>query len=194
MKESFKIIVVLTLSALLSGAVLAWFNQFTEARVIENRLAELRKSLSEVVPGMTRYDDLVRERNFALYKVWAGDSVAGYAVEAVGNGYQDKIRVLFGVAPDFSRIYALRVLDQKETPGLGARITEPWYLKGWKNRAATLLVLVKGREATKSNEIQAITGATITSRAVVSIVNKGLVRAKKELSNVLGNDSKGEAK
>ncbi len=184
MKSSFKMILVLTVSAILSGAVLAWFNQFTEARVIANKLAELRRSLNEVVPGMTKYEEVVKKRDFAVYKVLSGDKVAGYAIEAVGNGYQDKIRILIGVTPDLSKIYALRVLEQKETPGLGAKISGKDYLKGWNDRDATKeLVLVKGREPEKPNEVHAITGATITSKAVVKIVNSGLKEAKELLAS-----------
>ncbi len=185
MRDSLKMIIVLTVSAILSGAVLAWFNQFTEARVIENKLAELRKSLSEVVPEMAKYEEIVKERDFAIYKVLSSEGkIAGYAIESVGNGYQDKIRVLVGLSPDMSKIYALRVLEQKETPGLGAKISESDYLKGWNNRDATQqLLLVKGRKPEKPNEVHAITGATITSRAVVNIVNSGLEKARKLIAS-----------
>ncbi|SFM48683.1 RnfABCDGE type electron transport complex subunit G [Thermodesulforhabdus norvegica] len=179
MKDSIKTVIVLTLCAVLSGAVLAWFNKFTEARVIENKLAELRKSLSEVVPGMSSYEEVVKERDFALYRVLSDGDVVGYAVEAQGNGYQDKIRVLVGVSRDLKRIYGLRVLEQKETPGLGARIVEPDYLAGWSERDATNpIMLVKGKNPEKPNEVHAITGATITSKAVVDIVNAGIARAR----------------
>lgn len=183
MKDSIKTVIVLTLCAILSGAILAWFNKFTEARVIENKLAELKRSLAEVVPGMSSYEEVVKERGFAVYRVLSDGKVKGYAIEAEGNGYQDKIRVLVGVSPDFKRIYGLRVLEQKETPGLGARITEPDYLSGWNDKDAAMpIVLVKGRKPEKPNEVHAITGATITSRAVVDVVNAGIARARSAVS------------
>lgn len=189
MRDSIKTILVLTISAILSGAILGWFNQFTEARVIHNRLEELRRSLSEVVFGMHSYEEIVKERGFTLYRVLSSDGqIAGYAIEVEGSGYQDKIRVLVGVAADMKRIYGLRVLEQKETPGLGARITEPEYLSSWKNLDTSLpIVLVKERSPQNLNEVHAITGATITSKAVVDIVNKGISRAR----TVIGGEGNG---
>ncbi len=185
MKESFRMIAVLTLVAVVSGGVLAWFNKFTEKKVEFNKLMELKKALSEVVPGMERYEEIIKERDFEVYKIFKGEKLAGYAIVAEGNGYQDKIRLIFGISEDLTKIYALRVLEQKETPGLGARITEADYLKQWENRDASHgIKLVKGKTPEKEDGVGAISGATISSNAVVNIVNKGIERFKKTLKEM----------
>ncbi len=183
MKESARMIAVLTFFAVLSGGILAWFNKFTEERVRLNKLRELQQALSEVVPGMEEYEAIVKERDFEAYRIKKGGEVIGYALVAEGNGYQDKIKLIFGLSPDLKKIFALRVLEQKETPGLGARITEPDYLKQWEGRdASSGIELVKGKKPEKENQVEAISGATISSKAVVTIVNQAIERFKEEFA------------
>jgi electron transport complex protein RnfG len=89
---------------------------------------------------------------------------------------------MVGVGPNLNRIKGIQILESSETPGLGGKIRgEPF-----KNQFRGLQVerevgLVKSAEPEKG-EIQAITGATISSRAVVNIINKGLDRVRSVLS------------
>jgi len=182
MKESLRMIIVLTFFAALSGGVLGWFNSFTEKRVEMNKLKELQNSLkavTEMDPKTDAYENIVKEKDFEIYKIISGTQVKAYAIVGEGNGYQDKIRLIFGVKPDFSEIIALKVLEEKETPGLGAKIESPDYLAQWKGKGAnSKLELVKTPPKTKY-EVQAISGATISSTTVVNIVNKSLERARR---------------
>ncbi len=184
MKESLRMIGVLTFFAVLSGGILGWFNTFTEKRVEENRLRELIHSLQTVTgmnPKTDTYEIVKKEKDFEVYKILSGTEVKAYAIVGEGNGYQDKIRLIFGVSPDFSRILALKILEQKDTPGLGARIEGEEFLSQWKGKAANGSLKLVKNPTENPYEIQAISGATISSTAVLNIVNRSVLRAKKLL-------------
>ncbi len=182
MKDSLRMIAVLTFFAVLSGGILGWFNTFTEKRVKENKLRELIASLQSVTgmdPNTDTYKIVRKDKDFELYRIISGTETKAYAVVGEGNGYQDKIRLIFGVKPDFSEIIALKILEEKETPGLGARIEEEGYLKQWKGKAANGSLKLVKTPTENPYEVQAISGATISSTAVLDIVNKSVARAKK---------------
>lgn len=184
MKDSIRMIAVLTFFAVLSGGVLGWFNTFTEKRVEENKLRELIRSLKAVTgmdPKTDTYEVIKKDKDFELYKIISGTQTKAYAIVGEGNGYQYKIRLIFGIKPDFSEILALKILEEKETPGLGARIEEEDYLKQWKGKAANGNLKLVKTPTQNPYEVQAISGATISSTAVLDIVNRSVARAKKLL-------------
>ena len=115
----------------------------------------------------------------------------GYALPYEGNGFQGKIRLMVGVTNDLGKVVGLRVLEQVETPGLGTKIVtdpsdkaNPEWFPGQFNGVITspLITVVKNAKPSKDSEIMAITGATISSKAVVDIINSGI----KELRSLKG--------
>lgn len=106
-----------------------------------------------------------------VYTTRYQNDLRGYVVKGVGQGYADRIELLLGLDPMLTTITGLFILEQKETPGLGNKITIP----GWRNQvlgkklAQPLTVTKKG--ATAAHEIDAITGATISSQSVITIIN-----------------------
>lgn len=117
-------------------------------------------------------------------RVWLGrrkdGTAVGWAMLSAGSGYADTIRLIFGWDAKAKRILALRVLENKETPGLGDKIGTAPYASRFRDREASPDAPLKGvKEDSTPNagdEVDAITGATISSRAVVRIVNAGLRR------------------
>ena len=110
----------------------------------------------------------------------AGGTI-GHVVKAKGQGYADKIELLLGLDSAGRTITGLFILDQKETPGLGNRIVDD----AWRNQyigksSDSALVVIKGKSANK-NEIDAVSGATISSRAVTDIVNSTLADLKTKI-------------
>jgi len=80
------------------------------------------------------------------------------------------LRLVVGLAPDGSEIFGIKVVEHLETPGLGNKIESPW-ADQFKGKAATAKLKVEKRPPAAANEIQAITGATWSSRYVTDIVN-----------------------
>jgi len=118
---------------------------------------------------------------YTVYDAFLEGTLAGHVAKASGQGYADKIELLLGLDADARAITGLFILDQKETPGLGNRIIEkPWRNQFLGKPSATRLVVVKGNPG-KDNEIDAISGATISSRSVTGIVNKTITDIKAQL-------------
>jgi electron transport complex protein RnfG len=123
--------------------------------------------------GMKLVPDEDEQRGPAVYVAYEDEGgLLGYAIAADGPGFQDNVRILYGFEPERRRIKGMRVLESRETPGLGDRIFKD------RNFVAEFLdlavdpevVLVKGT-GEGENEVDAITGATISSKAVVKIIN-----------------------
>jgi len=109
-------------------------------------------------------------------------ALVGLAVEGRGMGYQDMIRVLWGYSFEEDAIVGLRVLESKETPGLGDRIeTDAAFLENFRRLDVSLtadgsalanpIVAVKSGEKTQPWQVDGITGATISSKAIADILD-----------------------
>jgi electron transport complex protein RnfG len=109
---------------------------------------------------------------YTVYDAWLPDGkMVGHVVKANGQGYADKIELLVGLDAQGKTITGLFVLDQKETPGLGAKILEDAWRGQFKDKSTeNTLSVVKGGGA-NDEQIDAISGATISSRSVTGIVN-----------------------
>lgn len=184
--EGARLVLTLTVAGLLSGLAIVGAYELTLPAIQANQAAALRRAVLEVLPGAERMERL-EWRDGALAAagegapgagpaVYAGygsgGELIGYAVPAEGAGFQDTIRLLFGYRPDRRRIVGLAILESRETPGLGDRIyKDPEFVAEFSDLAAEPAVeLVKGG-GDGPNQVDAITGATISSKAVVDIVN-----------------------
>ncbi|PIE33881.1 hypothetical protein CSA56_09325 [candidate division KSB3 bacterium] len=195
---------VLILVGSLSGMVLAGSYSLTKPFIEQHKLEELKESIFVVLPDAKSYED-ISANGIKLYKgLSESNEPAGYAFVAEGTGFQGVIRMIVGIAPDLETVLGMQVLEQVETPGLGAKITEDSFEQqfsglqpAWEDalivasqaqkdaEAGTeeapaeqttfeFLSYVKIVEPDDPNEIQAITGATISSAAVIRIINQHL--------------------
>lgn len=99
----------------------------------------------------------------------------GVAMVGAAAGFQDIVRVIFGYDPTSGHVIGMQVLESKETPGLGDKIHHDSAFIGEFDRVASPLVGVKpGRETGAEEEVTMITGATISSEAVIDIINARL--------------------
>jgi electron transport complex protein RnfG len=95
-------------------------------------------------------------------------------VKSSGSGYADKIELLVGLDADADTISGLFILDQKETPGLGNKVIETGWRKQFIGKPVADALAVTKTGASKPIEIDAVTGATISSDSVVQIINTAL--------------------
>lgn len=180
MNKVIQMLIVLTGIGIISGGLLATVSGWAEPLIDANKKAETEAAIFRVQPDGNSYDK-INNIDFEAYKVRSQSSeVIGYALVFEGNGFQGKIRLICGLSPDLNKIVALEILEQVETPGLGTKVTEPPFTNQFKELQCTPRVeWVKGVEPSKPNEIQAITGATISSKSVVAIVNNGIEKMRK---------------
>jgi electron transport complex protein RnfG len=181
-----RMVLVLTLVGLISGGFLAGVAALTKEKIALNVQAEIEAAIEEVVDEAEVNQVLHEEEDFVIYRELEEDGdLAGFAVQATGVGFQDKITLMFGLDADLVEITGLTIIDQKETPGLGAKI-EDWdtFLQFWENRDATALLTLRkppvdAIDMLSPTEINTITAATISSKKVLEIVNISLDRVRK---------------
>lgn len=188
MNLTTKMIVVLTVLTMVAGGVLSYWDGITRPRIEAYRLEQLKKAIAEVLPAHESYDE-VKADGMILYigKNSNDPEPVGLAFEAIGNGFQGKISIMVGISLDFKKINAIKILEQLETPGLGTKIVEDpsnkddrfWFPNQFKNLTTEPQIdVVKNIKPGKPNEIQAITGATISSAAIATILNNEIQKAK----------------
>jgi electron transport complex protein RnfG len=193
MNTSQKMIVVLTVIAMFAGGILSTWDGVTRPLIEAYKLQELKKAIAEVMPAYNSYDEINGD-GMTLYvgKVDSVNDPVGIAFEAVGNGFQGKISIMVGMKPDFSEITGIKILEQIETPGLGTKIVEDptnkadrfWFPNQFKDlKVEPEIEVIKNVKPSKENEIQAITGATISSKSVAAILNQNIAQAKKIYQN-----------
>lgn len=185
MSLSTRMILVLTMVGLISGSLLSVVGLLTTERIELNRQREIEAAISFVIPGTITSVKLYEEEKFTVYAGQDSEGNAlGYAVYASGTGFQDIIKLMFGTDPAIQRLNSLTILEQKETPGLGAKITDALaFLRFWEKkdlgRPLTLRKpAVDSPEKLATSEINTITGATISSQKVLQMVNFSLERLR----------------
>lgn len=181
MKLVIHMLATLTIIGIISGAVLSELNGWAAPKIEANRKAETERAIFVVQSEATKYNK-VDNVDFELYEVFDdNDSSLGFALPYEGNGFQGKIRVIVGVDSKLSHLIGMEVLEQVETPGLGTKVTETPFTDQFKDLKVTPEISwVKGIEPKNPNEIQAITGATISSKAIVRIINEGIHKLREE--------------
>ncbi|MDP3939059.1 MAG: FMN-binding protein, partial [Deltaproteobacteria bacterium] len=112
----------------------------------------------------------------------ADGSPLGYAVVAQAPGFADMVRIIIGYDPATRTLLGMKVLESKETPGLGDRIEKDAHFVGQFEGVHTPLEAVKpGAGKGGPSEVDLITGATISSKVVVRIINDALERLGPQL-------------
>jgi electron transport complex protein RnfG len=189
MNISQRMVIVLTVISMLSGGILSTWDIYTKPKIEQHRFVSLQNALKEVLPDYDNYEKIVAGEItlYLAYKI-NNEQPVGIAFEAVGNGFQGIINVMVAVTPDLDSIIKIKILEQLETPGLGTRIVEDptnkkdpsWFTNQFKNKLTyPRIEVIKNAIPGSPNEVQAITGATISSKAIVTIINNTILKAKR---------------
>ncbi len=183
--------------AMLSGFLVVLTYQLTKPIIAENQRRAIEAAVFQVLPGaVARRDFLVTESGVTAASpeapgegvlVYAGydrqGNLKGIAAKAGAQGYADMIHLLYGYAPDCECIRGVKVLKLAETPGLGDKIiTDANFVANFDALEAKLnssgeklaneIVTVKAGTKQHPWEIDAISGATISSQAVGKALNQ----------------------
>lgn len=176
-------------------ALLVVFTYLLTAPLIaQKRSAALHEAVFAVLPGTTAtlalhandQGELGLLEHGAATPMYlgldAGGRITGLAISAQGMGYQDLIRLLYGYAPDRGRVIGLKVLDSRETPGLGDRIHhDRAFLAAFEDLQIPLSaddgrvqqpITIRSGPHRQPWQFDAITGATISSQAVARILSQ----------------------
>lgn len=128
----------------------------------------------EIVGHQLEVDKAGRKTFYTAYEALLDGKRAGWVIKSSGQGYADKIELLIGLAPKAEKMTGLFVLDQKETPGLGNKIVEPKWRGQFAQKSTEKAFEVTKKGATAPHEIDAVTGATISSKSATQIINTAI--------------------
>jgi len=161
MKEMIRYGFILSLICAVAAGLLAGMNSLTKTRIIAQAQAEEELSLKEVMPEAAHFEAVKKGDEIIYYKAHdKNGNLIGVAFKASGKGYSSTLETMVGMRVG-GAITAIKILSQNETPGLGARVSEPSFAGQFSNKNIQGL-----------SEVQAITGATISSKAVIDSVKK----------------------
>ncbi|MHC4070170.1 MAG: FMN-binding protein, partial [Planctomycetota bacterium] len=120
-----------------------------------------------------------------IYKALGTDNeTLGFAFVASGSGFADKIKLVVAVDNNFENFFGFKVLASNETPGFGSKIKEEFFGNQFENAPVKKLILTKtGDDQQIDDQIVAISGATVSSEAVVKIINNFITQIKDKMQN-----------
>jgi electron transport complex protein RnfG len=176
----------------LSGLLIVVVFALTQPAIQAYRAAVLAAAINEVLGEPDRYDSLYvidgaitsvvpdgvdPAQLETLYLGYRNGQPVGFAIRAAGPGFQDTISMIVGYDPTRAQLLGMKVLESKETPGLGDKIFKDLAFVAEFAGASPPLVGVKpGSETGRRGEVVLITGATISSRAIIKAINRALER------------------
>ena len=190
--STFRLVATLAIAGALAGLLIVLVNQHTKPIIDKWKAEQLQLAVYEVLPGVESYDTFylvdnelsmslpegAKESEFKRVYVGrdANGGLGGVAISRGESGYQDVIMVIFGHDPISGKLSGMKILDSKETPGLGDKIFKDMdFVDQFFAGPDTPLLGVKiGAGKGEPNEIDMITGATISSKAVIQIINNAL--------------------
>ena len=184
------------------GLLIAVTNAALSPRIRQNEINKRNRLVSALLPEAKDFillDEQVeiqslrgKKENIEIYKaVSKASECVGWSFEAAGSGFADKIKLVVALDKNFEKIAGFDVLASNETPGFGDQIKYDYYRDQFKGAPAGELKLVTVGERNKiDSEIVAISGATISSEAVVEIVSNSITQIKEQIrkKGIIGND------
>lgn len=167
-KFYLKTAAVLTIIASMTALMMAVVNWLTAGRIAENLRTDTETAIADLFPGAESFEKLDIDLTLPVYDVWRvggdGNQTSGYCIFAVVKGFKEEIDMIVG-ADTAGQCIGVKILSFSETRGLGSRISEAGYLEQYIGKAAGM---------TLDRDIDAVAGATISSRALLKGVNAAL--------------------
>lgn len=181
-KKVAKISLILFVISLTTALLLSLTNEFTADIIAAGQLEKKNESMSKVIPA-TEYNPISNEPGvYELYAAQNGKKTVGYAVSLSEKGYGGDIDMMIGILPD-GTVNGISIIEMSETPGLGDNAKKPEFINMFSGIKNDEIALSKD-----GGKIEALSGATVTSRAVT----KGVKRAVEIVKTKLEGGADGE--
>ncbi len=183
MKYYIKLGFILLITCAIAAGVLAYVNQITSPKIAAVKAEDARKARLEVITDSDLTEDKVDFDKKLLEMDVKGDSVfyyiakqkdtgdkVGYVLTAAKYGYSSNVKTVVGLDNNY-KIKKIKVIDQAETPGLGAKCVAEDFAPKFKDRSLETLKVDKD-----GGDIKSITGATITTRTVTNSIKDSIIK------------------
>lgn len=190
--SSWKLLSTLAIGGAAAGLLVVAVYRATLPTIERYEAAKVAGAVREVLKAPTTWDTLYLQKGALTKSPTAGDDrkglpkaylgfdesgrTLGAAVTAQEPGFQQEVLLMIGFEPASGKLIGFKVIEEKETPGLGDKIErDTSFVSQFAGRIAPLKG-VKARNATDPSQVQTITGATISSRSVIRIINHAVER------------------
>jgi Na+-translocating ferredoxin:NAD+ oxidoreductase subunit G len=199
---SWQLVFTLAFAGALAGSLIVGVFNWAEPRILEHRARVMAEAVGEVLAGPDRVerlyvlpDGLAPEapqgvdtlRADKVYMGFIDGSPVGFAVVGRKPGFADFVEIIFGYDPGTRQVSGMRVLESKETPGLGDKIFKDLrFVRGFEGVVAPIRPVAQGAHSGAPNEAELITGATISARVVVEIINERVTQLHERLAAFTG--------
>jgi electron transport complex protein RnfG len=186
--SSLRLLGTMATTGAVAGLLIVLAYTWTTPIILANRQSAVDRAIHEVLPGIERYDTLYLRDGQLTNAVPAGEGddesepvyagigadghVIGFAIAAREPGFQDPIEILFGFDARSDTTLGVTIISSRETPGLGDKIQDETWRAQFKGVSTPVKASKRG--AIPPGDVMMITGATISSRAVVAAINKSL--------------------
>jgi len=195
---------LLIVSSFCFGLLIAASNAALSPRIELNLANKLNKLTIVLLPAAKQFMPLDadievevrggKKEKIKLYKALSEtEQCVGWSFKAAGEGFSGKLELVVAVDKNFEKIAGFDVLTSSETPGFGDQIKMSYFRSQFAGAPVEELTVVKtGQPTNIDSEIVAITGATVSSEAVVNILNSFLSSIKKQMKEkgLLGDGTK----
>ena len=171
LKSNFiNMLLSLTIISMIAGMSLSFMNTLTEGPISKSRIEKKVKAIQYVLPEVTNnpYEEQMAESlaglkdSFDIFPGKNDDKITGYAISTYSEkGYNGLVKLMVGFDKE-GKIFKIAVLEQKETPGLGTKMTSEKFLSQYNGKNPETWKLKVKKDG---GDTDAITGATISSRA-----------------------------
>ncbi len=191
--SAFRLVATLAVAGAIAGALLVFVFLWSQPQIQAYDAKVLREAVTEVLHGPDHFESvflldgqLMTAQGLPsdvdtldLDKVFLGYDQAGepigFAIQAEGFGFQDLITLIFGYDPQDNEVLGMKVLKHLETPGLGDKIVkDSAYVAGFEGAETPIQGVKPDRNTGDPHQVDMITGATISSSAVIRIINDRL--------------------
>ena len=184
---------LLIVASFFFGLLIAVTNAALSPRIVQNKLNKRNRLVGVLLPEAKDFILLDKEieieslqgkkEKIEVFRAMSeADECVGWAFNAAGSGFADKIELVVAVDKDFEKLAGFDVLSSNETPGLGDQIKYDYYRDQFKGAPAEELKLIQSGDPKKiDEEIVAISRATVSSEAVVEIINNFLTQIKEQM-------------
>ena len=193
MKKFLKVLyptLVLAAICLIVSLALSVTNAVTKDKIAEIDAENANKAMNRVLAAETYTEKKLEKdgKEITYYEAVNGGETSGYIFITSANGYGGEVKVMTAVLPD-KTVKCVEILDvSSETPGLGQNTAKEEFYSRYAGLSDTITVVKSGADA-KNGEIDAWTGATITSKAVTKAVNEALDFADEIIAGEAGETS-----
>ena len=189
-RDIIKITLNLVVVYLVGGLILALVYAKTSPIMFKNAVAAKELELKKLMPDAETIEKLgdwsIHDKHAEYYRAMKDGSAIGYIIQSYGKGYSSYIDTLIAVDTDF-KVLKISILGHAETPGLGDEIESAGFLNQFAGKDLKHLKVLKTET---TDYIQAISGATISSRAVAEdAVKNGIEFLKKTLDGSMNTNT-----